>query len=182
MAPAMIVDEALIPAMDVVGGQFESGEYCLPEMMLAARAMQSSMKVLDPLLAASGVKPAATVVLGTVKGDLHDIGKNLVGTIMSGAGFKVVDLGANVPPEKFVEAVKPHRADMVGMSAMLTTTLPMMDSTVRALTEAGVREQVRVLIGGAPVTDRYAQEIGADGYAPDASAATRAARHLLGVG
>jgi len=182
MAPTTIIDEALIPAMNVVGGQFETGEYCLPEMMLSARAMQASMKLLEPVLASAGVRPAATVVLGTVKGDLHDIGKNLVGTIMSGAGFKVVDLGANVSPEKFVEAVKTHHANMVGMSAMLTTTLPMMDSTVRALTEAGVRGQVKVLIGGAAANQSYATKIGADGYASDAGVSTKVARALLGLG
>jgi 5-methyltetrahydrofolate--homocysteine methyltransferase len=181
MPPTTIIDEALIPAMNVVGGQFETGEYCLPEMMLSARAMQASMKLLDPLLAATGVKPAAVVVLGTVKGDLHDIGKNLVGTIMGGAGFKVVDLGANVSPETFVEAVKTHHANMVGMSAMLTTTLPMMDSTVRALTEAGVRGQVKVLIGGAAANQSYANRIGADGYAADAGVSTKVARALLGL-
>jgi 5-methyltetrahydrofolate--homocysteine methyltransferase len=179
--PGSIVDDALIPAMTVTGDRFEVGEFCLPEMMLSARAMQASMDLLQPLLAETGRKPVGIVVIGTVKGDLHDIGKNLVATLLKGAGFEIVDLGANVPPERFVQAVKEQRADMVGMSALLTTTLPMMEETIKALIEAGVRDQVRVLIGGAPATNGYAEQIGADGYAPDASAATKTARELLGI-
>ena len=179
--PGSIIDEALIPAMAITGDRFEVGEFCLPEMMLSARAMQASLELLQPLLAESDRKPTGIVVIGTVKGDLHDIGKNLVASLLRGAGFEIVDLGANVPPEKFVEAVKENHADIVGMSALLTTTLPMMESTIKALTEAGVRDQVRILIGGAPVTGSYAQQIAADGYAPDASAATKAARELLGI-
>ena len=179
--PGTILDEALIPAMAITGDRFEAGEFCLPEMMLSARAMQASMALLQPLLTEAGRQPVGKAVIGTVKGDLHDIGKNLVATLLQGAGFEIVDLGANVPPEKFVEAVKENHADMVGMSALLTTTLPMMESTIMALTEAGVRDQVRVLIGGAPTTASYAQQIGADGYAPDASAATKVARELLGI-
>jgi 5-methyltetrahydrofolate--homocysteine methyltransferase len=181
VAANTLIDQALVPAMAVVGERFERGEYCLPEMMLAARAMQVSMGLLQPILARAGVNPAATVVLGTVKGDLHDIGKNLVGTILEGAGFKVIDLGANVSPEKFVEAVKTQRTDMVGMSALITTTMPMMRSTIEALKEAGVRDQVKVLIGGAAVTQAYADVIGADGYAADASTAVKEAKALLSL-
>jgi 5-methyltetrahydrofolate--homocysteine methyltransferase len=174
-----LIDQALVPAMAFVGERFEIGEYCLPEMMLSARAMQVSMDILQPLLAKANIKPSASIVLGSVKGDLHDIGKNLVGAILRGAGFRVIDLGSNVPPQKFVEAVKVHHVDLLGMSALLTTTMPMMRATIDALTEAGVRDQIKVLIGGAAVTEAYAAAIGADGYAPDASAAARGAKALL---
>jgi 5-methyltetrahydrofolate--homocysteine methyltransferase len=150
-------------------------------MLIAARAMQAAMLVLKPHLAEGEIVSSGTVVIGTVNGDLHDIGKNLVGMMMEGAGFEIVDLGTDVKPDDFVEAVRQHNADIVGMSALLTTTMPSMKATVAALTEAGLRDRVRVLIGGAPVTQAFADQIGADGFAPDASSATRVAKRLLGV-
>jgi corrinoid protein of di/trimethylamine methyltransferase len=176
----VILNTALIPAMSEVGQKFEEGEYFVPEMLIAARAMQAGLKLLKPLLAASGAKPVGKVAIGTVKGDLHDIGKSLVAMMLEGAGFEIVDLGVDVAPEKFVEAVK-NGVNVVAMSALLTTTMPNMQTTIKALQEAGLRERTQVMVGGAPVTEAYARQIGADGYAPDASSAVRKARELLGV-
>jgi 5-methyltetrahydrofolate--homocysteine methyltransferase len=175
-----ILNTALIPAMSEVGAKFEEGEYFVPEMLISARAMQAGLKLLKPLLAESGTEPIGKVAIGTVKGDLHDIGKSLVAMMLEGAGFEIVDLGVDVAPEKFVDAVK-NGVNVVAMSALLTTTMPNMVNTIKALTDAGLRDQVHVMIGGAPVTESYAKQIGADGYAPDASSAVRKARELLGV-
>jgi len=165
--------------MAEVGRLFEEGEMFVPEMLIAARAMQAGMNILKPHLAEGEIVSAGKVIIGTVAGDLHDIGKNLVGMMMEGAGFEVVDLGTDVSADAFVSAVGEHGPDLIGMSALLTTTMPSMTATVEALTEAGLRDQVKVLIGGAPVTQAFADEIGADGFAPDASSATRAAKALL---
>ena len=181
IAPSDILNKGCIAAMGEVGRLFEEGEMFVPEMLIAARAMQAGMAVLKPHLAEGEITSAGKVILGTVAGDLHDIGKNLVGMMMEGAGFEIVDLGTDVTADAFVEAVREHKADIVGMSALLTTTMPSMTATVEALTEAGLRDKIKVLIGGAPVTQAYADEIGADGFAPDASSATRVAKGLLGV-
>jgi 5-methyltetrahydrofolate--homocysteine methyltransferase len=173
-----ILKEGLINAMAEVGRLFEENEYFVPEMLVSARAMQSGLSLLRPLLAESGAEPAGRVVIGTVKGDLHDIGKNLVAMMLEGAGFEVIDLGTDVSPEKFVKAVVENKASIVGMSALLTTTMPSMSNTIKALQEAGLRDQVKVMIGGAPVTDGFAKQVGADGYSPDASSAVRLARSL----
>ncbi len=180
LEPAKILNEGLIPAMAEVGLRFENGEYFVPEMLIAARAMQAGLDLLKPLLAQSGAQPVGTVAIGTVKGDLHDIGKNLVAIMLEGAGFAIKDLGVNAAPEKFVQAVQ-EGADIVAMSALLTTTMPSMKTTLEALKTAGLRDKVKVMIGGAPVTQAYADEIGADGYSPDASSATRLAKSLLGA-
>jgi 5-methyltetrahydrofolate--homocysteine methyltransferase len=177
--PSTLLFDALIPAMAEVGERFERNEFFVPEMLIAARAMQAGMELLKPLLAESGVESVGRVAIGTVKGDLHDIGKNLVMMMLEGAGFDVFDLGVDAPPEKFVQAVT-EGAQVVAMSALLTTTMPSIKTTIDALVEAGVRDQVKVLIGGAPVTQAYADQIGADGYAPDASSAARKAKELLG--
>ena len=174
-----ILNEALIPAMSEVGRLFEEQEYYVPEMLLSATAMQGGLAILKPLLAASGVAAGPRIAFGTVKGDLHDIGKNLVIMMLEGAGFQVIDLGVDVPPEKFLEAVK-GGAQLVGMSAMLTTTMPNMKVTIEALKAAGVRDNVKIMIGGAPLTQAYAEQIGADGYSPDASAAVRKVKELVG--
>lgn len=174
-----ILNQGLIVAMNEVGQLFEEKEYFVPEMLVAARAMQSGLAVLKPHLVASGVPSAGCVVIGTVKGDLHDIGKNLVAMMLEGGGFSVVDLGTDVPPAKFVEAVQQHRPHVVGLSALLTTTMAGMEGTIHALKEAGVRDQVKVIVGGAPVTDNFAKRIGADGYSPDASATVRMVKSLL---
>ena len=176
---ASILNEALIPAMAEVGRLFEEGEYFVPEMLISARAMKSAMALLKPHLQQADVKSAGTVVIGTVKGDLHDIGKNLVSLMLEGAGFQVKDLGSDVTPEKYVEAVRESNANVVAMSALLTTTMVNMKATISALEDAGLRGQVKVMIGGAPVTDSFAKQIGADGYAPDASRAVAVARSLL---
>lgn len=174
-----ILKEGLVPAMAEVGRLFEEGEYFVPEMLVAARAMQGGLEILKPLLVASDVKPAGKVVIGTVKGDLHDIGKNLVAIMMEGAGFEIHDLGTDVSPEKFVEAVNAFQPNIICMSALLTTTMTNMGVTVEALRQAGLREKVKIMIGGAPITDTYANQIGADGYAPDASSAARLALSYL---
>jgi 5-methyltetrahydrofolate--homocysteine methyltransferase len=176
-----VLQGALIPAMGEVGRRMKAQEFYVPEVLIAARAMQWGLGVLKPQLAGSGLEPVGKVALGTVKSDLHDIGKNLVGMMLEGAGFEVIDLGTDVSPEKFVAAVKEKGANVVGMSALLTTTMPNMKKTIDALKEAGVRGQVKVLVGGAPVTQRYADEIGADGYAADASSAVDQAKEQLGV-
>lgn len=177
--PSNILNKGCIAAMGEVGRLFEEGEMFVPEMLIAARAMQAAMNILKPQLAEGEIVSAGKIVVGTVSGDLHDIGKNLVGMMMEGAGFEVVDLGTDVKPEAFVDAVREHRPNLIGMSALLTTTMPSMKATVEALTEAGLRDQVKVLVGGAPVTQGFADSIGADGYAPDASSASRRAKKLL---
>lgn len=174
-----VLNEGLIAAMAVVGDKFKRNEIYVPEVLVAARAMYAGLDVLRPLLAKSGVKKAGKLVIGTVKGDLHDIGKNLVKMMFEGAGYEVVDLGTDVSPAKFVDAVRNERPDLLGMSALLTTTMPSMKSTIEALKEAGLRDEVKVLVGGAPVTSKYASEIGADGYAPDASSAVDVAKELV---
>ena len=174
-----ILNQGLIAAMAEVGRLFEEGEYFVPEMLVAARAMQEGLGILRPKLVQANVASAGKVIIGTVKGDLHDIGKNLVKMMLEGAGFEIVDLGTDVTPDKFVQAVKEHQPKVLGMSALLTTTMPSMVATVAALKNAGVRESVKVMIGGAPVTEAYAKEIGADGFAPDASRAVAAAKKLI---
>ena len=177
--PLKLVNEAMVPAMDEVGRRFECNDYFVPELLLSARAMKSALELVRPLLAKSGVQPVARVVIGTVKGDLHDIGKNLVAAMFEGGGFEVIDLGVNVTPEKFIETVKAKNANIVAMSALLTTTMPAMKTTIDAFKQAGVREQVKILIGGAPITQKYANEIGADGYSDNAPAAVAVARKAL---
>ncbi len=175
---ASILSESLIPGMSEVGRLFEEGEYFVPEMLISARAMKTAMVLLKPHLIQEDVKFTGSVVLGTVKGDLHDIGKNLVSLMLEGAGFQVKDLGSDVTPEKYVEAVRETGAGIVAMSALLTTTMTNMKATVTALEEAGLRDKVKIMIGGAPVTESFAKQIGADGYAPDASRAVAVARTL----
>ena len=177
--PMDLISESMVPAMDEVGKLFEAEEYFVPELLLAGRAMKSSMELLRPLMVSSGQKLAARVVIGTVKGDLHDIGKNIVGSMLEGSGFEVIDLGADVAPEKFVAAVEERKPQIVCMSALLTVTMPAMKTTIEALKTAGLRTQVKVLIGGAPVTMQYAKEIGADGYSENASGAVGLVRDLL---
>ena len=179
LPPRTLVDEALIPAMDEAGRLFECGEFFVPELLVAARALKASQALLTPLLAGSPAASAGRVAIGTVKGDMHDIGKNLVVALLQGGGFEVIDLGADVPPERFVAAVADNRADIIGLSALLTTTMLQMKSTVQALERAGVRGAVKVIVGGAPVTQRFADEVGADGYADNAAAAVVLARRLM---
>jgi 5-methyltetrahydrofolate--homocysteine methyltransferase len=174
-----ILQKGLIAAMSEVGRLFEEGEYFVPEMLIAARAMKAGLEIIKPLLVDSGVEPVGKVIIGTVKGDLHDIGKNLVAMMMEGAGFEIVDLGTDVAPDQFVEAAR-QGADIIGLSALLTTTMPSMENTLQALQAAGVRDQVKVIVGGAPVTAEYAAKIGADGFAPDASQAANLAKTLVG--
>jgi 5-methyltetrahydrofolate--homocysteine methyltransferase len=176
-----ILDQALIPAMDSVGEKFTCHEFYIPEMLIAARAMQAGVAILKPLLAEAAVKARGKVVLGTVKGDLHDIGKNLVGMMLQGSGFEVIDLGADVAPQRFVEAVQTNAPDFVMMSALLTTTMLSMKDTVEALKAAGLRNRVKVAVGGAPVTQRFCDEVGADFYAPSATGAVTRAKELLPV-
>jgi len=179
LPPRTLVDEALIPAMDEAGRLFERGEFFVPELLVAARALKASQAIITPLLAGSPAAAAGRIAIGTVKGDMHDIGKNLVVALLQGGGFEVVDLGADVPPERFVAAVTESKADILGLSALLTTTMLQMRSTVQALDRAGVRGAVKVIVGGAPVTQRFADEIGADGYADNAAAAVVLARRLM---
>jgi len=174
-----IMQKGLIAAMHEVGCLFEAGEFFVPEMLIAARAMQSGLGILKPYLVASGAKAVGRVAIGTVQGDLHDIGKNLVGMMLEGAGFEIIDLGTDVLPENFVDAAQTKHADIIALSALLTTTMPKMQETINALKAAGLRDKVKVIIGGAPVTEPYAKQIGADGYSPDASAATRLATKLM---
>ncbi|MBI4582181.1 MAG: corrinoid protein, partial [Planctomycetes bacterium] len=180
--PQELVKKYMIPAMDEVGRRFEADEIFVPELLVTARAMKSALEVLKPLLAAKGAKPIGKVVVGTVKGDLHDIGKNLVASMLEGAGFEVVDLGVDVSPEKFMAAVQEHSPEIIALSALLTTTMPSMKTTIEQLTAAGLRSRVRIIIGGAPVTQGYADEIGADGYGENANGAVGLARKLVGVG
>ncbi len=176
-----ILQNGLIAAMLEVGHQFEEGEYYVPEMLISARAMQGALDILKPLLVKAGVEPIGKVIIGTVKGDLHDIGKNLVAMMLEGAGFKIQDLGIDVAPETFVEAIRNDpNVDIVGLSALLTTTMPSMDATIKAIDEAGLRGKVKIMVGGAPVTSNYSQRIKADGYAPDAGQAVTLAKSLLG--
>lgn len=173
-----ILNTALIPAMSEVGRLFEKGDYFVPEMLIAARAMKAGLQIIKPLLVESGVEPVGIVAIGTVKGDLHDIGKNLVSMMLEGAGFKIIDLGTDVDPENFVAAAK-NGANIIGLSALLTTTMPGMESTIQAFETAGIRDQVKIIVGGAPVTREFASQIGADGYAMDASQAASLAKTLI---
>lgn len=174
-----ILDEGLMPGMDHVGVEFKAGNMFVPEVLRSARAMQASMKLIRPLLAETGADMSGKVLLGTVKGDLHDIGKNLVAMMCEGAGFDVMDIGKDVEPDAFVDAVKEFGPDVLGMSALLTTTMRAMEQTIRALEEAGVRDQLKVMIGGAPVTQAFADQIGADGYASNAASAADLAKQLI---
>ncbi|RIK15008.1 MAG: cobalamin-binding protein [Acidobacteria bacterium] len=179
MAPGTLLFDALIPALEEVGARFERGDFFVPEMLIAGKAMAGSMEVLRPLLADTGVETVGTFVMGTVKGDVHDIGKNLVNIMLEGAGFEVVDLGVQVAPEAFLAAIEKHQPDIVGFSAFLTTTMPMFKANMNALEKSGMRDDVIVMVGGAPVTQEYADVVGADGYAADASAAVKKAKALL---
>jgi 5-methyltetrahydrofolate--homocysteine methyltransferase len=179
LKPERVLKEALIPAMNLVGDEYERGERFVPEMFLSADSMKGAVEILRPLLVGSGIEPAGKVVMGTVKGDLHDIGQNLVCMMLEGAGFEVHNLGVEVPAERFVEAVKEVGAHLVGISALLTTTMVHMHGVIEALKRAGLRKQVKVMVGGAPVTNDYADKIGADGYGPDASAAVKLAKELM---
>ncbi|HOC58206.1 MAG TPA: corrinoid protein [Verrucomicrobiota bacterium] len=179
--PLKLVNEHMVPAMDEVGRRFEANEYFVPELLISARAMKAALELIRPLLIARGDKPVGRVAIGTVKGDLHDIGKNLVASLLEGGGFEVIDLGVNVSPEKFIETVNTKQANIVAMSALLTTTMPSMKTTIDALKEAGVRSKVKVLIGGAPITQKYADEIGADGYSENAVGAVALAKRAVGA-
>jgi methylmalonyl-CoA mutase cobalamin-binding domain/chain len=179
LEPERMLYDALIPSLEEVGARFERGDYFVPEMLIAARAMQGALDILRPLLALTGAKPVGTFLMGTVKGDVHDIGKNLCNIMLEGAGFTVIDLGVNVAPEKFVEAIGEHAPDVVGFSAFLTTTMPMFKANLNAIQKAGLRDRVAVMVGGAPVTQEYADAVGADGYAADASTAVKRAKELV---
>jgi 5-methyltetrahydrofolate--homocysteine methyltransferase len=179
ISPAVILTDSMIAAMSEVGQRFEAGEYYVPEMLIAARAMKEGLEILKPYLKEADVKSPGRVAAGTVRGDLHDIGKNLVCMMLEGAGFEIVDLGTDVTPEKFVDAVQNRGANLIAMSALLTTTMPNMQATIDALKTSGLRDKVKVMIGGAPVTDSYARQIGADGYAADASRAVALAKSLV---
>lgn len=179
LKPLDIVEQGLVPGMSAIGEKFKRNEVFVPEMLIAARAMKEAMALLEPLLASAGIKPKHTVVIGTVEGDLHDIGKNLVAMMLKGANFGVVDLGTNVSPSKFVEAAQTHQPSLVALSALLTTTMPAMRTTVEALRQAGFND-LKIMVGGAPVTEDFAREIGADGYSPDAASAVDLALKLTG--
>ncbi len=179
MNPESILYDALIPSLEEVGARFERGDYFVPEMLIAARAMQGALDILRPLLAETGVVQVGTFLMGTVKGDVHDIGKNLVNIMLEGAGFTVIDLGVNVAPERFIEKILEVNPDIVGFSAFLTTTMPMFKANINAIDKAGLRDKVIVMVGGAPVTQEYATAVGADGYAADASTAVRLAKELI---
>jgi len=181
IAADTILKQGLIAAMAEVGRLFEIQEYFVPEMLISARAMQSGLVYLKPKLVESGANPAGRIIIGTVKGDLHDIGKNLVAMMMEGAGFEVIDLGTDVSPEKFVEAIQEYKPSLVGMSALLTTTMPSMATTIKAIESAGLRNQVKIIVGGAPLTFQYSTSIGADGFGQDASAAVRLAKSLIEI-
>lgn len=178
--PNSLLEDALIPAMGIVGEKFKNNEIFVPEMLVSARAMKEAMKIIEPELLAAGIKPKYTALIGTVEGDLHDIGKNLVATMWKGSGFNVIDLGVNVPPAKFIEAIEEHEPQVVGLSALLTTTMPAMKDTVAAIRAAG-HAAIKILVGGAPITQSYANEIGADGYSRDAASAVDAAKTALGI-
>jgi 5-methyltetrahydrofolate--homocysteine methyltransferase len=179
MGPETLLFEALIPSLEEVGARFERGDFFVPEMLIAGRAMSGALDILRPLLADTGTETIGTFLMGTVKGDVHDIGKNLVDIMLEGAGFNVVDLGVQVAPETFVEAIKEHKPDVVGFSAFLTTTMPMFKVNIEAIEKAGLRDDVIIMVGGAPVTQEYAEAVRADGYAADAATATKLAKELL---
>ena len=179
MDPERMLYDGLIPSLEEVGARFERGDYFVPEMLIAARAMQGALDILRPLLAESGAAQVGTFLIGTVMGDVHDIGKNLCNIMLEGAGFTVIDLGVNVPPERFIEEIEKHNPDVVGFSAFLTTTMPMFKANINAIEKAGLRDKVIVMVGGAPVTQEYADAVGADGYAADASTAVRLAKDLI---
>ncbi|MBN1349509.1 corrinoid protein [candidate division KSB1 bacterium] len=181
VSPADILNKGLVAGMDVVGTKFKNNEFYVPEVLIAARAMKAGMKLLRPKLAESGVEPVGKFVVGTVKGDLHDIGKNLVAMMMEGAGFEVIDLGVDVTPENFVNTAKERKASVIGMSALLTTTMLNMKATIEELKKQGLNDTIKVVIGGAPVTQNYADEIGADGYAPDAASAVAEVKRLMKI-
>ena len=178
--PMRLVQDYMMPAMSEVGRRFECSEYFVPELLLSARAMKGALELLRPLLAGSGAQPAGRVIVGTVKGDLHDIGKNLVSAMLEGGGFEVMDMGVNVTPEQFVTAVKERKPQILALSALLTTTMAAMRDTIDALKKAGIRDQVKVVVGGAPITQRFADEIGADGYGESAANVTGLARRMIG--
>jgi 5-methyltetrahydrofolate--homocysteine methyltransferase len=178
--PTSLLQEALIPAMAIVGERFKNNEVFVPEMLVSARAMKQAMKIIEPKLLEAGIKPEYTAIIGTVEGDLHDIGKNLVATMWKGTGFDVIDLGVNVPAEKFIEAIEEHKPQIVGLSTLLTTTMPAMKATVAVIREAGHMD-VKILVGGAPITQGYADEIGADGFSKDAGSAVESAKISLGI-
>ena len=177
--PEEILGDGLVPAMEVVGQQFSTGEIYVPEMLVAARAMKMCIAILQPILAAGKHEARGTVVIGTVKGDVHDVGKNIVAIMLEGTGFEIYDLGVDVATDAFVQAVNEHTPDILGLSALLTTTMPVMKDVIEALQAAGVRDKVKVMVGGAPVTEKFAHQIGADAYAPDAGAAAKAAGRLV---
>lgn len=179
--PSKILNDALIPAMEIVGKEYEEGKRYIPEMLISAEAMKAAMEVLRPVFVETGVKFKGKVVIGTVEGDLHDIGKNLVAMMLEGAGFEVIDLGVEVPAARFVQAVREHKPDVLGISALLTTTMVHMPDVIEALREAGLRDEVKIIVGGAPVTQEYAEKIGADAYAPDAAAAVEVVKRLIGA-
>jgi len=179
LGPETLLYEALIPSLEEVGARFERGDFFVPEMLIAGKAMAGALEILRPLLAETGAQTIGKIVMGTVKGDVHDIGKNLVNIMFEGAGFEVIDLGVQVAPEKFLDAIREHEPDIVGFSAFLTTTMPMFKANINALEKAGMRDRVIVMVGGAPVTQEYANVVGADGYAADASAAVVRAKELL---
>ncbi|MBK6871512.1 MAG: corrinoid protein [Kineosporiaceae bacterium] len=179
MTPESLLFDALIPSLEEVGARFERGDFFVPEMLIAGKAMSAALDLLRPLLANTGAETVGTYVMGTVKGDVHDIGKNLVNIMLEGAGFHVIDLGVQVPPEKFIAAIQEYKPDIVGMSAFLTTTMPMFKANINALEKAGLRDSVIVMVGGAPVTQEYADAVGADGYAPDAATTVRRAKDLI---
>ncbi len=181
LSPKDILEKGLLAGMEVVGKRFKANDMFIPEVLRCAKCMHGAMEILRPLLAETGVKTAGTFVIGTVKGDLHDIGKNLVGMMFEGAGFQVVDLGIDLEPAAFVEAIQEHKASLFGMSALLTTTMPKMAETINAINEAGIRDQVKIMIGGAPVTAEFAKEIGADAYASNAASAVDKGKELLGL-
>lgn len=178
--PVELINNWMIPAMDEVGRRFEAQELFFPEMLIAARAMKRALEPIRPLLAASGAEPTARVVIGTVKGDMHDIGKNMVGHMLEGAGFEVHDIGIDVPADKFIEAVKTHNAQILALSALLTTTMPEMQHIVQLVDQAGIRSTTKIIVGGAPITQSFADEIGADGFGENAGAAVSVARALVG--
>ena len=179
LTPSQLLFDALIPSLEEVGARFERGDFFVPEMLIAGRAMSGALEVLRPLLAETGAETVGTFLMGTVKGDVHDIGKNLVNIMLEGAGFQVIDIGVQAAPEKFIAGIEEHKPDIVGMSAFLTTTMPMFKANINALEKAGLRDQVIVMVGGAPVTQEYADAVGADGYAADASTAVRRAKDLI---
>ena len=181
LKPSEVLNSGLIKGMSEVGVKFKANEIYVPEVLIAARAMKAGMEILKPKLAESGVEPVAKMIIGTVKGDLHDIGKNLVAMMMEGAGFEIIDLGIDVPAENFIQAMKDNNPQVVGMSALLTTTMVQIKENIKAFNDAGVRSNVKVLIGGAPVTQKFTDEVGADGYAPDAASAVDKVKELLSI-